>query len=128
MEEDFRALLLAASPVTDICGTRINYGTHPQGQALPAIVLNVVSDAEGMVMNGPNGLSEGVVQVDCYAGTYGAAKALARATVAALHAHRDDNFRLIVHGASRDSREGGSNEADRPYRASLDFNTAWRAD
>lgn len=128
MEEDFRALLLATTAITDIAGTRINFGAHPQGEALPAIVLNTPSNIEGLVMNGPNGLQEGIVQVDCYATTYGEAKQLSRAVVTALHAYRDDNFRLIVHATSRDSREGGSNEADRPFRTSLDFNTAWRAD
>lgn len=127
MEEDFRALLLAASPVTAICGTRINFGTHPQGQSFPALVLNTVSDAEGLVMNGPNNLSEGIVQVDCYAETYGAAKLLARSVVAALNCYRGGDFRLIVHGASRDTREGGTNEAERLFRVSLDFNTSWRA-
>lgn len=128
MEQALRAILLASSGVTSLApAARINWGAHPQGAALPALVLNVVSDAEGMVMNGPNGLSEGRVQIDAYADTYGDAKALARAVRTLLHGLRNTNFRLVMHVATRDSREGGTNEAERPYRVSMDFTTAWRA-
>lgn len=35
-------------------------------------------------------------------------------------------IRLIEHAGSRDSREGGTNEADRLFRVGLDFLTHWR--
>lgn len=128
MEEALRAILLASSGVTALApAARINWGAHPQGAALPGVVLTVISDAEGLVMNGPNGLSLGRVQVDCYAETYTGAKVLARVIRAVLHGFHNANFRLITHVASRDSREGGANEADRPFRVSMDFTTAWRA-
>ena len=128
MEEQLRALLLASSGVTTLApAARINWGSHPQGAALPGVVLNVISDAEGMVMNGPNGLSEGRVQIDAYADSYSQAKALSRAVIAALHGLRNTNFRLVTHVSTRDSREGGTNEAERPFRVSMDFTTAWRA-
>lgn len=128
MEEEFRALLTGSAAVNAIApASRINWGAHPQGAALPGIVLNVISDAEGLVMNGPNGLFQGVVQVDCYGATITATKGLARTVRTLLHAYRGGGFRLITHQGTRDSREGGSNEATRPYRVSMDFNTAWRA-
>lgn len=126
MEEEFRALLTGNAAVTAIVGGRINFGAHPQGQPLPAIVLNTVSDIEDYHMNGAGGLSTGRVQVDVYAGTYGAAKIAARAAKAALHFYRGGGFFLITHISSRDTREGGSNEADRPFRVGLDFQTQWR--
>jgi len=125
MEEEFRALLLATSAVTALVGTRINWGVHPQGASLPAIVLNTVSGFDGLHMNG-TGPHEGRVQVDCYATTFGAAKAASRAVIEVLHAYRGGGFLFIQHSSTRDSREGGSNEADRPYRTGLDFNTTWR--
>lgn len=128
MEEQFRALLLADSGVSALVGTRINWGAHPQGAPLPAIILTTISDAEDYHMNGPNGLFQGRVQADVYAMDYRAAKDAARAVRAALHCYRGGGFLLITHVASRDSREGGSNEADRPYRVSMDFTTAWRAE
>lgn len=127
MEEDFRALLLAATAVTDICGTRINFGAHPQGQALPAIVLNTVDNQNGHDLQGSDGLFQGRVQVDCYADTYGGAKLLSRAALATLDGHSDTNFSGVFIAGSRDGREGGTNEADRPFRVSLDFLTNWRS-
>jgi hypothetical protein len=128
MEEAFRAVLLATSGVTALApAARINWGVHPQGAALPGVVLNTISDAEGLLMNGPTGLFEGRVQVDCYAASYSQAKALARVIRTRLHGYRGDGFQLVTHVSSRDSREGGANEADRPFRVSMDFTTAWRA-
>lgn len=128
MEEELRAILLADTGVSNRVSTRINWGAHPQGQALPAIVLNLAAGAEGMNMNGTNNLFEGIVQVDCYADTYGSAKLLSRDAVSALHAYRGGGFRLVTQTSTRDSREGGTNEAERPYRVGLDFNIAWRAE
>lgn len=124
MEEAIRTRLLSTVALD---GVPVNWGAHPQGAALPGIVLTVVSAAEGLTLKGPDGLSQGRVQVDCYAATYGAARATARAVIAALYGWRSGQMRLVEHVATRDSREGGSNEADRPYRTSLDFMTHWRA-
>jgi hypothetical protein len=121
MEEAFRALLLASGEVTALAGTRVNWGAHPQGHALPGIVLNVVSDAEGHTLQGPDGLSEGRVQVDCYALTYREAKLLARAARAALDGASGGGFQGVFLAGTRDGREGGTNEADRPFRVSMDF-------
>ena len=127
MEEQLRAILLASSGVTALApAARINWGAHPQGAALPALVLNVISDAEEYTMTGPDGLSQGRVQVDAYADTYAQAKQLSRAVLAALSGYRGGGFQGVFHVGTRDSREGGSNEADRPFRVSLDFTTHWR--
>ena len=123
MEEHFRALLLNTTAVTDIVSTRIDFGGGPQGQADPRIALWTIGDLENHTMNGPDGLSTGRVQVDCYASTYAGAKTLSRAVRAALDGYSDADFQGIFHSGSRDTREGGSNEAYRPYRVSLDFIT-----
>lgn len=128
MEEAFRALLTGSAAVTAIVSTaRINWGAHPQGAALPGIVLNTVADAEGLTYSGPDGLSQGRVQVDCYAASYAEAKELSRAVRTVLHGYRGGGFGLVAHDTTRDSREGGTNEATRPYRVSLDFSTHWSA-
>jgi len=79
-------------------------------------------------MQGPDHLLSARIQVDCYADTYGAAKAASRAATTALNGHRGGGFRGVFWEGARDSREGGSNEADRPYRVSLDFMVNWRAE
>ena len=127
MEEEFRAILTGAAAVTALVpAARINWGEHPQGAGLPGIVLTTISGIDGAHMNGPNDLLEARVQVDCYALTYGQAKLVARAALAALHFHRGAGFQGVFHAGTRDSREGGTNEAERPYRVSLDFTLAWR--
>jgi len=127
MEEAFLALLIGSGAVTaHVPAARINWGAHPQGTGNPYIVLSMISDIEGIMMTGPDGLSQGRVQVDVYGPTYGAAKGAARAVRTLLHGYRGGQFSLIEHAGSRDSREGGANEADRLFRVGMDFMTHWR--
>lgn len=123
MEEEFRALVVAA---TALPASRVNFGAHPQGESLPGVVLQVISAIDGLHMQGPDRFPESRVQVDCYAPTYAGAKQVSRAVMAELHGYRGGGFALVQHAGTRESREGGSNEADRPYRVSLDFITHWR--
>ncbi len=122
MEEELQLLLQANLTVAD---QAIGWFTAPQGIGYPKVVLNVIADAEGLVMNGPNGLIEGIVQIDVYSLIRSEAKTVSRAIRAALHGYRGGQFKLIRHDRTRDTREGGSNDAERPYRVSMDFFTAW---
>lgn len=118
METALRAMLVAdpALPVKE----RINWGTHPQGAPLPALVLNVISDRDNSLhMQGTGGLWQGRVQIDCYGATYAPAVALSKAVIKLLHGHRSEEFRLIQLDTRRDHHETGA--ADRPYRIGLDF-------
>lgn len=124
MEEQFRAILLGASGVTDLCANRIDFGASAQGATDPRIVMWTIGDAEDHNLEGPDGHSVGRVQVDCYGGTYGDAKHLSRAVRAALDGYSGNGFQgVFLAGGPRDTREGGSNEAYRPFRTSLDFIT-----
>jgi hypothetical protein len=123
MEEEFLALLTSSAAVTAIVGNRINFGANVQGAPYPRIVMFTVSDFENHTMRGPDGLSVGRVQVDCYALTYGQAKLLSRAVRAVLDGYRGGGFQGVFHVATRDTREGGTNDAERPFRISLDFET-----
>lgn len=128
MEEALYTLLTTTAAVTNLVpASRINLGEHPQGTGTPYVVLMVVGNEEGLTQQGPDGLFEGRVQIDCYAPTYGAAKLLSRAVRGTLHGHSGGGFGLVQHVATRDSREGGTNEAERLHRVSMDFLTAWRA-
>lgn len=121
MEEDIRALLLASAGVTAICGTRINFGAHPQGQPLPAVVLNTAADVQGVTMAAPEGHSEALVQVDSYGETYASSKSLARAVRSVLSGYSGGDILGVFEVASRDTREDGSTEPGRPYRVSADY-------
>lgn len=121
MEEQLRALLLADSGVFSHAAGGVNFGAHPQGQPFPAVVLNTISDNEGYTLQGPNGVTNARVQVDCYADSYGAAKHLSRAVRSLLSGYQHGAFQGVFLAGTRDSREGGSHDAARPYRSSLDF-------
>lgn len=118
MEEDFRALILGAAAT-------VSWGERPQGGALPAIVLTGVSDTPTYHMDGDAGLTESRVQVDCYATTYGGAKAVERAITPALSGYRGVSGSTVFHGifseGARDLRDGGTDEAERLFRISIDF-------
>jgi hypothetical protein len=125
MEEDLRARLLATSAVTALCGQRIDWGSNPQGSGYPRICMWVISDSEDHTLDGPDGVSFGRVQVDCFGATYGQAKALARAARVSLDGYRGGRLQAVFLVGTRDFREGGTNEAERPFRTSLDFNTTY---
>lgn len=120
-------MLAGAPSVTAlVSAARINWGEHPQGIGNPYVVLSMIANSEGITMQGPDGFYQGVVQVDCYAMKYKDVKLIARAIHSVLHGYREGNFRLITHDSERDSREGGSGEAEMLHRVSLDFSVNWR--
>lgn len=121
MEEVIRALLLNDEWIAHYAGNRVNFGSHPQGEPFPGIVLNTISDNGGYLIASPDGLNNARLQADCYAGTYGAAKLLSRAVVNLLSGHSGYEIQGVFHVGSRDGREGGTNEAERLFRVSLDF-------
>ncbi|WP_300009687.1 DUF3168 domain-containing protein [uncultured Roseobacter sp.] len=130
MEEELRALILAHPPVQAIADDRVYFGARPQGDPLPGVVMTTISDVEGYHMQGRNGLSEGRVQIDCYAETYGQAKLLSRAIRDLLSFYRGGRFRGIFHVGTRDGREDRADDqvTQRPFRIGQDFNTNWRTD
>ena len=126
MEEAFRALLLGNSAIAALVGSRISWGSAAQGEQFPYIVLHVIDDAEEQTYKGPDGLSQGRVQVDCYGGTYGQAKQVGRSVRAFLDGYRGGQFSGIFHDLTRDNRAGGTNEPERLFTVQLDFLTKWR--
>lgn len=125
MEEELLALLAADAAVAALVGTRIEWGARRQGAAMPDILLRRIGGGPGETLAGTDGLVVTRVQVDCYAATYAQALAVGRAVEAALHAHRGGGFQGVFLAGRREEREGGTNEADRPFRQSLDFIVNW---
>lgn len=126
MEEDFKAILLASAPVVALVARRIDWGSRVQGEPLPAVVLTVISDNDRYLIDRPHGLSDARVQVDCHGDDYSDAKRLARAVREALGGYRGGIFRGVFHEGTRDGREGGANEADRPFRMTVDFTLTYQ--
>ncbi|MDB6177935.1 DUF3168 domain-containing protein [Paracoccus sp. Z330] len=125
MEEALRAMLLADGTISSVVGGRVDWGEGMQGADLPAIVMQVVSSENQHSMQGPDGLFQSRVQIDAYAQNYGAAKRLQRAVLAALDGYHGGPMQGVFHAGSREGREAGTNEAERPYRVSMDFMTNW---
>lgn len=123
MQESFRAALRAASPVTEMCGNRIDLGGNPQGSALPRIVIWTIGDNEEHDLDGPCGHSIGRVQVDCYGKSYTEAVMVSCRARTALDGYSGHGFQDITHQGTRDNQIPGTGEADRPFVIQLDFIT-----
>jgi hypothetical protein len=122
MEAALIAKLLAATGITALISTRINWSRRPQGAALPAIVLQRISGTPDVHHAGASGLVVSRVQVDCWAASYGSAKAVARAVETAITAQ------TFTQGATRfdviliDSERDDSTDETTPlFRTSMDL-------
>jgi CRP-like cAMP-binding protein len=121
MEESLLALLLADPALVALTGPRMAWLERRQGGALPALVLTLISGAEGLTQDGPDGLGQYRVQIDAYGATYGDAKRVSRAVIALLHGYSGPELPDIIHESSRDLPEAGTNEAQKLFRVSSDF-------
>lgn len=125
MEEDLRALILADAGVAGVVGGRVSWAERPQGGALPAIVLHLISQPVEYHTQGAVALRQSRVQADCWGATYGSAKAAARALAELLSGfvgeHGATAFQGVFQANARDTRDAGTDDADRFFRASIDF-------
>lgn len=88
MESALRALLIAHAPLSALISTRLYWGNYPQGVADPAVRMNVVSGAPGFHMQGTDGLTDSLVQIDIRSWPPSSAFEVRDAIVARLHAKR----------------------------------------
>lgn len=103
MQGALRARLLAAAPVTTLVGTRVYWVDRPQASALPAIVLQVISDPRPQHLKGFEDLRETRVQMDVFGSSYAQVRTLAEAAIAAVVPENTSNGiifnRALVDGA-----------------------------
>lgn len=123
METALRALLIAG--LSNLSSGRINWGEHPTDEDRPYIVLHLISLREGSTMQGPDGLEQSRVQIDCYAPTFGQAREIADDVKGLLNHHHGGGFRGVFFDNARTTRESGEDNAPL-YRCSLDFIVNWR--
>lgn len=126
MEEAVRTRLLASSGVTDLVSTRIRCGSLVQGETLPAVIINRVTGAPVYTDDGESGLAQARLEINCWGSTYGSAKTLARAVIAALSAYNGTSgsttFQNTLLDSEQDIREGGTmNQPEYLFRTMLDF-------
>jgi hypothetical protein len=119
------ARLLETSGVSALVANRVWPGVVPQGSPLPAVVVNLISGAPEYTDDGETDISSARVQVDAWALTFDAAKAVSRATKAALSGFAGTQdavtFHFVMIDTERDDREPGSNAAQYRFRTSVDF-------
>lgn len=105
-------------------GGRVWPLVRTQGSALPAQVVNVVSEVRGVHHGGASGLTEFRIQVDTYGATFAQARAAAVALADGLHGWKGAfggvEFQGVFQDSRRDSFEGEA--PDRVFRISQDFN------
>tara|TARA_R110002020_G_scaffold131911_1_gene294787 strand:- start:2772 stop:3155 length:384 start_codon:yes stop_codon:yes gene_type:complete len=126
MEDELVDLLMAAPAVSALIGARVYWGERPQGGDLPAIVLHLVGGGEGATLSGGDGLEICRVQVDAWSATPRGSIDLRRAITRTLQGYAGGGFRGIFEDGRRMDRAGGTNEEQRPWRASVDFVTNWK--
>lgn len=124
MQAAFRTLLTGDAPFAALVSTRIYWNALPQAVTRPAVVMFLVTGAEGLAHDGPDGLASYIVQVDVQALTVTSMWAIRDAIVAKLHGYKDSTFRLIRHDSERQSAEELAGAGSLIHRASLDF-TVW---
>jgi len=126
MEDDLRALLLADAGVTALVSpASINFRRHPQGRALPAIILRVINDSPEYVLSSTTDFSSARVQIDCWATGYKQAKDVSRAVLACLSGYQDDTFHRVWLLGARDTQDPEA--LGDPAGVSMDFEIDYRA-
>ncbi|WP_121062206.1 tail completion protein gp17 [Chachezhania antarctica] len=126
MEEELRTVLMGSAAVTALAIGGVHWVERPQGGALPALVLHLVGGGEGATLAGGDGLEVCRVQVDAWGVTPGEAIRLRRAVTGLLHGYAGGGFRGIFEDGRRLDQAGGTNEEQRPFRASVDLVTNWK--
>lgn len=130
METDFRALLAGAVPIINQVEVRIYPTVYPQNATDPAVRYQKITGSIGLHMQGSDGLSGDLMQVDVrcdaqdQAGAVAKVQAIRTAIVDQLHGFEgiqgSTDFRVI---ALRDDRGVRFEKTDAKayYTTSLDF-------
>lgn len=133
MEKDLIAYMLTLTGITTLCSSRIYPISRPQGDSLPALVVQRISGSPEYADDGEVGLEFGRIQVRAWGETYGAAKDLIAAVIDNLSAVADvtqgsTTFRQIHVDVIRDDpRTGGNNTSEYLFSSSVDL-TIWIGD
>jgi hypothetical protein len=106
MEQELVDRLLATAGLTALVGNRIDWLKRPQGSALPAIVMQVVSAPYTYTMQGRTRLVGRLVQIDIWASAYPSMKAVGRALVAATDGPHEAPIQGLFIEGERETREG----------------------
>jgi hypothetical protein len=124
MEAALRSYLLASSGLSALIGDRMTWGFTSQGGPLPRVTLQRISGGPEYADEGEVNLSETRVQIDCYAATSEAVRAVYAAIRARISGAQFTQSGVTCNGVyidsvrdESDAYEGGRQE----HRVSLDI-------
>jgi hypothetical protein len=86
IESDVQTVLLAASAVTALVGTRVAAGMLPEGELRPYVTYSLITGERIPSMTDSGLMRHARIQLDCWSPNYGQAKQIALAVQAALEA------------------------------------------
>jgi hypothetical protein len=115
MEEEITALLAS------VAGGRRYWVRAPQDAARPFVVLNRITGIIDYQMNGPSGYVSSRIQADCYADTYSATKATARAVKTVLSGYNGGTIQGAFIDNERDLPASDAGEVTNLFRTELDI-------
>lgn len=116
-----RSRLISDAAVSGIVGTKIFPLVVAQNTVLPYIRYQVVSDPRPQHMKGYTAARQTLVQIDCFADTYGVSRQLAQAVVDALAEPAETDGIRFGRGKAEGPRDlGDDTTGGFIYRAVLD--------
>jgi hypothetical protein len=126
MEEDLIQYMLADSGISALVATRIHWDERPQGGGLPDIVMHNLGGPIDYHMQGPSGLEQTRIQIDCWSNKSKAESlAIKRAVKAALSGLRANLSGVEIQGmfidAYNDAFDAAAEASEHYYRHRLDF-------
>ncbi|WP_322990887.1 DUF3168 domain-containing protein [Hoeflea sp.] len=116
MEETLTALLAG------VAGGRRYWVRAPQSAPRPYILMTRIGGVRDYAMQGPSGYVASRVQIDCYADSYTAAKAIGRDAMEVLSGHRGGSILGIFIDSERDLPAADAGEVTHLFRVSIDLN------
>lgn len=125
MEEAFTALILGDAAVAALVGNRVHWRRQPEKQNdFPYINLSLVDEQTGYELEGEDGLTRRIIQVDCWGEKYLDAVNVKRAVRSLLSGYAGTSgavkFNGIFVGGARDL--DGDLPSGPIFGLSIDFN------
>lgn len=125
--EGLRAYLVAQAGVTAVVSTRVRTTQADEADALPYVLLFLVSDVSLYAMAGPAGLVQARVQIDCIGATPKSALDVSEAAHTVLSGYRGDMGTVPVRRCHKVDRGGpelfGPHDGSQvgKYRVRMDY-------
>lgn len=96
--EGLRTFLLADATLAGLIGTRVYPMILPQNPTLPAVTYQVIDGTSDVTTDGPTGLANPRIQIDCWGATYGAMVPVFEAVRKRLNGYRGAAGGVTVQG------------------------------